>query len=227
MPNLTELFTSPDGRSAAARARRRRHERLLARFPDLARMRVLDLGGEVHTWLGRTTRPAEIVLLNLPWKAQEQDRDLAGRPEAEWMSAVGGDACDPPSELVDERFDLVYSNSVIEHVGGHQRREAFASSVHALAEHHWIQTPNRYFPVEPHWLFPGFQWLPASGRVGASHRWPIGHYSRRRHLPERDRVGDVLAVELVSAVELSFYFPTSEILRERALGLTKSLIAVG
>jgi hypothetical protein len=167
------------------------------------------------------------VLLNLPWKAHEQDEDLAGRPEAEWISAVGGDACDPPSELVDRRFDLVYSNSVIEHVGGHERREAFARSVHALGEHRWIQTPNRYFPVEPHWLFPGFQWLPAAGRVRASHRWPIGHYSRRRHLPERDRVSDVLAVELVSVAELSFYFPSSDIVRERALGLTKSLIAIG
>jgi hypothetical protein len=226
MPNLTDLFTSPEGRSVAARARRRRYARLLARFPDLAEMRVLDLGGEVHTWLGQSTRPTEVVLLNIPWQAQEQEQSLAGRPEAEWISAVGGDACDPPSQLLEKRFDLVYSNSVIEHVGGHQRREAFARSVHALAERRWIQTPNRYFPIEPHWLFPGFQFLPASARVRASRRWPLGHYWHRRHLPESDRVSDVLRVELLSAAQLTFYFPTSEIVRERALGLTKSLIAV-
>jgi hypothetical protein len=227
MPNLTDLLTSPDGRSAAASARKRRYARLLARFPDLARMRVLDLGGEVHAWLGRPTQPAEVVLLNLPVMAQEQDQWLAGRPEAEWISAVAGDACDPAPGLVNQGFDLVYSNSVIEHVGGHQRREAFAHSVHALGAHRWIQTPNRYFPLEPHWLFPGFQWLPASARVRVSHVWPIGHFAGRRHLPKSRRVSDVLEVELLSAEELSFYFPTSEILKERALGLTKSLIAVG
>jgi hypothetical protein len=138
---------------------------------------------------------------------------------------MGGDACDPPAELRDERFDLVYSNSVIEHVGGHQRRRAFAYWAQALGEHHWIQTPNRWFPVEPHWACPGLQYLPPRGRAAVSQVWPIGNYTKRRD-SLRQRMGDALAVELLSASELRWYFPESRILRERVAGMPKSLIAV-
>ena len=34
-----------------------------------------------------------------------------------------------------------------------------------LAQLHWVQTPYRYFPVEPHFLFPGFQFLPLTVRA--------------------------------------------------------------
>lgn len=63
-------------------------------------------------------------------------------------------------------FDLVYSNSVIEHVGGHARSCDFAGMVKTLARRHWgVQTPYRYFSIEPHWLFPGLQFLPQSARA--------------------------------------------------------------
>lgn len=52
-------------------------------------------------------------------------------------------------------------NSPLEHVGGgHERRLRFAESVHALADRHRVQTPYRYFPIKPHWLAPGMQFLP-------------------------------------------------------------------
>jgi hypothetical protein len=68
--------------------------------------------------------------------------------ETDWITAVQGDACD----LRDAEFDPVYSNSLIAHLRGHARRCDFASVVHAMASHHWVQTPYRYFPIEPHWL---------------------------------------------------------------------------
>jgi len=226
MASLSEKLTSHEGRSVSTWARRRRQELLLARFPNLADMRVLDLGGEAHTWTALEAGPREVTLLNIPWRAEEQAQELAGRPEAAWLTPVGGDACDPPAELRDDHFDLVYSNSVIEHVGGHQRRRAFSYYAQALGDHHWIQTPNRYFPVEPHWVCPGMQYLPPRARAAVTTVWPIGNYTRRRESLTQ-RMGDVLAVELLSASELRFYFPQSKIVRERVAGLAKSLIAVG
>jgi hypothetical protein len=225
MPSITEILTSAEGRSAAAWARRRRHERLLAEFPGLGQMRVLDLGGEAHTWTGLDPAPREVVLLNIPWKAEEQERALEGRPESAWVTPVAGDACDPPEELRGGGFDLVYSNSVIEHVGGHQRRRAFAYYAMTLGEHHWVQTPNRWFPVEPHWVCPGFQYLPPRGQAAVTRVWPIGAYTKRRE-SLRQRMGDALAVELLSASELQWYFEGSRIERERVAGLPKSLIAI-
>ena len=122
----------------------------------------------------------------------------------------------------DAEFDLVYSNSLIEHVGGHARRCDFASVVHTLASHHWVQTPYRYFPIEPHWLFPGLQFLPQRARAWAIRRWPL---SPAWPNPEQ-ALRDVLEVELLSETEMKYYFPGSELLKERVLGLTKSIIVV-
>lgn len=141
------------------------------------------------------------------------------------MKLVIGDACDPPEEVRREHFDLVYSNSVIEHVGGHMRCAAFAEGVHASAEHHWIQTLNRYFPLEPHWLFLGFQFLPVKTRSFICKNWRLGWYSRPQ-CERADVIEAVLSIELLSATEVEHYFPDSEILREGLVGVTKSFIAV-
>jgi hypothetical protein len=113
---------------------------------------------------------------------------------------------------------------VIEHVGGHERRRRFAHAALTLGEHHWIQTPNRYFPLEPHWLFPAFQFLPARLRAEAHLRWPVGNWARRNDSLEQ-AMAAVLEVELLSPAEMRFYFAGSELVRERVAGLTKSLIA--
>jgi hypothetical protein len=205
--------------SLASRARRRRFERLLRRFPDLASMSVLDLGGDARHWTAAPVRPRRLVLLNtVGWAL---DADVAAGAEM-----VQGDACDPPPGLADEDFDLVYSNSVIEHVGGPARRRAFAGSVHRLGTAHWIQTPYRYFPIEPHWMFPYFQLLPVRARAAVSRRWPLAHDFVRSPREPRDRaVQDVLGVELLSRTEMASLFPDSEVVEERFAGLTKSLIA--
>jgi hypothetical protein len=207
--------------SLAARSRLRRWELLLSRFPGFREMSVLDLGGDARHWVAAPVRPRRLVLLNP--ESWALDDDLAAGAET-----VRGDACDPPAGLEGERFDLVYSNSVIEHVEGPWRRRAFAESVHRLAERHWIQTPYRYFPLEPHWLFPGLQFMPLAARAFVDRVWPL--HAPRALDPDADpretAISHVLAVELLSKTEMRHLFPTSELVEERAAGLTKSLIAV-
>jgi hypothetical protein len=51
-------------------------------------------------------------------------------------------------------------------------------------------------------------------------------YPARINYPGRGgELETVLEVELLSIVELQYYFPDAEVLRERFAGLTKSLIA--
>ena len=76
------------------------------------------------------------------------------------VSTLTHDACTLCAADVGE-FDLVYSNSVIDLVGGHTPRMAFASIVHELAGRHWLQTPNRYFPIDACTLFPFQPSLPS------------------------------------------------------------------
>jgi len=181
-------------------------------------MRVVDLGGYLRCWDVAPARPAHLTVVNLDGAGASETTD---RP-AETITA---DACDLPPALLSQEFDLVYSNSVIEHVGGHWRREAFARSVHQLAPHYWVQTPCRTFPIEPHWMFPGFQFLPTALQAGISRRWPFGSEDLRGQ-GHAESVGVCLSVELVSATEMSTLFPDAELNRERYLGMTKSLIAL-
>lgn len=201
-------------RSVGERFRRKRFDQFLATFPDLSSHRVIDLGGTASFWQRRPARPAHVVVVNF----EEQPADLPG-----WLEAHHGDACELPAAITEMQFDLVFSNSVIEHVGGHERRLRFAESVHELAPRHWVQTPNHWFPVEPHFLAPGVQHLPVGLRARVLRHWPLVHTPPA---DQRGALGIALETQLLSRAELAYYFPDSEILRERVAGLTKSLVAV-
>lgn len=179
-------------------------------------MRVLDLGGLATAWLMAPEQPKELVVLNrVPYPV----------PDSLKATVVQGDACDPPPEVAGQRFDLVYCNSLIEHVGGHARRQQLADVIRRLGDHHFVETPNRYFPIEPHWRFPLLQFLPVPARVEIVQRWHAGGNTswRRGRGHALDTVQDV---ELIGETSLRGYFPDSDIVHEHFLGLTKSLIAV-
>jgi hypothetical protein len=177
-------------------------------------MSVVDLGGTAEAWLRAPVRPRSLHLVNLE-PAPE------GLPP--WIHADQADACNLPRKILSRGYDLVFSNSVIEHVGGHAQRVRFAAAVHELAARHWVQTPYRYFPVEPHWLFPGFQFLPLTVRAEVSRHWPLVHTpSASRGEGLRAAIG----VELLSRTEMCMYFPGSQIRQERMAGMVKSLVAV-
>lgn len=206
------LVDGPD--SLGQRNRQRRWAWLREEFPSIESMSVIDLGGTVEAWLRAPVRPATVHVVNL--EAQPKDTP-------DWLTAEQGDACALPASLDGAAFDLVFSNSVIEHVGGHAQRVKFAAEVHRLAPRHWVQTPYRYFPVEPHWLFPGFQFLPVSARAEISRRWPLVHTRSPSHAAG---VAAAMSVELLSRTEMASYFPGSALRYERVAGVVKALIAV-
>ncbi|MFC7545829.1 class I SAM-dependent methyltransferase [Plantactinospora sp. GCM10030261] len=208
-------FRLVDGANSwGARHRERRASWLAQTFPDLAQMSVVDLGGRLGNWLRAPVRPKRLHLINL--------EPMSG-PVPDWVEVDHGDACELPTHLALRRYDLVFSNSVLEHVGGHERRLRFAETVHGLADAHWIQTPYRYFPVEPHWIIPGMQFLPLPLRIVLARHWPLGH---TRAADRQRATHDVLWTELVGRSELRHYFPRSAIRVEWLAGLPKSLIAV-
>ncbi len=184
-------------------------EELHRRFPDLARLHVIDLGGLSAFWSGVDPHPRRVTVVNLQ----------PDEPGADWIDCVQADAC--TSRLAPA--DLVVSNSLIEHVGGAAQRRALADNVRRLAPRHWVQTPNRYFPIEPHWLFPGFQFLPLRARTEVAFRWKRGHI---RAASRQEARTEAAGVELLTARQLRALFPDSEIWRERFAGMTKSIVAV-
>ena len=197
--------------SLTHRCRLRRTEEFRRRFPDLKDMRVLDLGGTAVSWRVSGMRADSVTIVNL---------DNAGQPDEPWMEFRRGDACAGGFG----KYDLVFSNSLIEHLGGHARRQQFADVVQESAPMWWVQTPYRYFPIEPHWVFPGFQFLPFRTRVFISQHWNAGHLPEFKNVVEVAEL--VASTELISATEMRAYFPSSEIWFERIAGLPKSLTAL-
>ena len=214
MPGRTiaKLIDPDHAGSFTHRMRQQRLEEFKRRFPDLADMRVLDLGGTAVSWSVLGLRPASVTVVNL-------DHDGKGTCEP-WMEIVHADACAGGFG----QFDLVFSNSLMEHLGGHARRQQFANVVRESAPAWWVQTPYRYFPIEPHWVFPGFQFLPFRMRVLICQHWSMLHMPACKDAAEAADL--VASTELISGTEMRTYFPNSEIWFERIAGIPKSLVAI-
>src|ERR1035437_7715575 len=202
--------------SLSQRFRRRRMQHFLRTFRITADTRILDIGGTPDNWALVPVRP-RLVLLNMP-RAQA---DLSGA--AHW---VAGDGRSLPFR--DQSFDVVFSNSVIEHVGDAPAQRQFASEIARVGRAYWVQTPNRWFPVEQHLLTPFVHWLPKHCQ-----RWIVPRFTVWGALvrPSVGRRAFYLAhylddVRLLSAAEFAALFPGARLIRERVCGWTKSLVAV-
>ena len=215
---LMRLADSEAASSLGTRLRRRRLAHFRALLDALPRpLRVIDLGGTARYWelMGLAGAPGvHVTLVNL---GAEPD------PGPGFVSLVG-DARHLPA-FADGSFDVVFSNSVIEHVGALPDQRRMAREVRRLAPRYYVQTPNRHFPVEPHFLFPGWQFLPEAARVALLRRTAVGWYPREPD-PERARAA-VREIRLLTRRELMRLFPGAEVREERFLGLVKSFTVFG
>ncbi len=218
MQLVKRLANNEQADSLAARLRRKRFGLFLSLIVSLTRpVRILDVGGTQLFWktMG-VTRPSDVsvVLLNLTPVAT----DLPG------FESVTGDATSMP-QYADGAFDVVFSNSVIEHVGDFAQQRRMADEVRRVGKRYFVQTPNRYFPIEPHFLFPFFQFLPVRLRLFLAFRFRLGWYGA---VGDRAVVEEaVRSIRLLSAREVRRLFPGATIYRERFCGLTKSFVAYG
>ena len=221
---MNDPYANPRSLETGFRSRRFTHVRreIEAVLARKERVRILDIGGTRAYWtiaddlLAAHAGRIEIALVNLA----AQPRAADGWP----FRQVVADAC-APDLMQGERFDLVHSNSVIEHVGDWQRTEAFAANVKRLGARYFVQTPNYWFPLEPHFRLPGFQWLPRVARIRLVRAMRCGFYPRIRDYGEARRT--VEEVRMLDAFEMRTLFPEARLERETVAGLTKSLMAIG
>jgi hypothetical protein len=185
----------------ANRFRQHRMRKFLELVPMDRKVRIIDLGGTAAYW---RALPALYGLANVEITVMNLDQEpLTDRN----LTVTNGDAC--ATGLADNSYDIVHSNSVIEHVGDWPNMEAMAREVRRLAPAYFIQTPNYWFPIEPHYKLPFVQFLPR---------------------PIRNRVRDAIwpgdSIELLNGRQMRRLFPDAELWRERVFGLTKSLVAI-
>jgi SAM-dependent methyltransferase len=197
--------------------RAKRMRGFLRAFPDAGKSRILDVGGTAEIWELTPGAAGRIFLLNMPRAAADKESTAA--------EVIYGDGCRLP--FADSAFDIVFSNSVIEHVGDSEAQQRFAGEIRRTGRGYWVQTPNRYFPVEMHLLTPFVHLLPQSWGAFIVRRFTVWQWI---HRPSSDRKQFYIEhfisdIRLLSAADMRRLFPDAVILRERFLLFTKSLVA--
>lgn len=212
-----------DPKSIAYRCRKKRlrvferffRETLLGEaFRSGKRLKLLDVGGTPHFWKCmnfRYLKAVSITTLNL--KKYEAD------PSQHNVHSVVGDATNL-KEYADGQFDLVFSNSVIEHVGDFEKQREMARELARVGKHGYLQTPNKYFVVEPHFLVPFFQFLPLQIKAFLVRRFQLGVMPKAKD--DKEALEIARSVRLMTKKELSLLFPGVEIRREKIGFMTKS-----
>ncbi len=186
-------------------------------------LEILDLGGRSEYWcrIGfdfLASQGVRITLLNLHRDEIVEDPDA---PDGllQWVVGDGRRL-----DFCDGMFDLCHSNSVIEHVGNWPDMGAFAYETRRVAASYYIQTPNYWFPVDPHFpSLPAIHWLPRSWRAWLMRRFPLAYAGTACDEAEAYRFVD--SVRLLTKRQLRLLFPEGTIATERFLFLAKSFIA--
>jgi hypothetical protein len=194
--------------------RERRSRLFLDTFLPGASTRVLDVGGYACNWQ-HVPITSQITFLNTEYPDGWQ-------VASERFVSEVGNGC--RMRFSGHSFDIAYSNSAIEHVGGYEAQKQFASEICRTGRRIFVQTPNRWFFVEPHFLAFFVHYLP----------WtiarPLLRFCSLRGLLRQGDNKDLrkLAMELrfVSYREMKEFFPGCEIYREKWFGMTKSFIAI-
>jgi 2-polyprenyl-3-methyl-5-hydroxy-6-metoxy-1,4-benzoquinol methylase len=178
--------------------------------------KILDIGGTVSFWekIGYTNNDIEIIIVNLTKEKSNNDN----------IKTIIGNACDL-SQFNKQEFDIVFSNSVIEHVGNEENQKMMAKEIQRLGKQYFIQTPNYWFPIEPHYLLPFFQFIPYCikkliinyCKLG----WPINFKTKEK------AINSLNSIRLLKKKDLKLMFPNAVIKKEDVLFFTKSYMIIG
>lgn len=184
--------------------------------------RVLDIGAEINP---DGTGGLQLID-SYPWEKNITAVNLSHEhvlkikkyyPE---VNAHLGDACNLP--WPDKHFDVVYSNAVIEHVGGFDNQKKMAAEVMRVGKRWFVATPNRWYPFEFHLRLPFVTWLPGHCylKIGGLIRY---NHVRRKYVFAAKPHG----IRLMTAKELEQCFPDSRIIKQRVTFMAETLITIG
>lgn len=195
-------------------------EMIQASIARSGRAHVIDVGGTSEFWQVApadllTSSALQITIVNLPGVELPRREGRFVYEDA--------DGCDL-GRYRDGQFDIAFSNSVIEHVGSWSSMRRFANEVRRVAKTYFVQTPNFWFPVEPHCMTPFFHWLPFATRVWLLLHFDCGHWRGRRTVDAA--VSTAESAKLLNAKMMRELFPEAELHKERLLFLPKSLMAI-
>jgi hypothetical protein len=204
--------------SFASKCRQRRLDFFFQLVQTLPKpIKILDVGGTMDYWQSAQNYDLSnirIVLLNkINFDSKRHN-----------ISSIVGDARNM-SVINNLEYDISFSNSVIEHVGDESDQFQMAREMRRVSKRYYLQTPNRYFVLEPHTVFPLFQFFPLWLKVFLLNNYKLGWYGKCMSKSEaREKAKET---RLLTAREIAKMFPRSILRKEKVFGLTKSFVILG
>lgn len=213
------------------RAREKRAVIFRKTFPIGNDTRILDLGSEngsnIHDYLlGTKVSSKNVYIADIELEAINEGSKLFG-----FNPVLINESGALP--YPDGFFDIVFCSSVIEHVtvpkedvwklysGYDFKKESFkkqkelAEEIQRLGKQYFVQTPYKHFPIESHSWLPFISWLP---------RWLLIAVLRFTNVFWVKKTNPDWY--LLNKQEMSKMFDNANIIEEKVLGITKSIIAV-
>ncbi len=177
-------------------------------------LNILDIGGTESYWVNMSYHQnpdVKIKLVNL-------EQYHTSHPN---IISVIGDATNL-REYGDKEYDIVFSNSVIEHLYDLESQKKMSAEVQRVGQKHFVQTPNKHFFIEAHYILPFFQYLPKNLQYPILTKTPLSRGRKWDKVFARQYVDEI---RLLCLDEMKALFPESKIYKEKFMGMTKSLTA--
>jgi len=126
--------------------------------------------------------------------------------------------------IKDKSLDVAYSNSMIEHLLSFEEQSEMARNINRIAKNYFLQTPAFVFPLEPHFLFPFFHWLPRKVRMLLVSKFKLGWFERCKNKMEAEKLVD--SIRIMKKKEIKQIFGNVEIITERFFFIPKSYMVM-
>jgi hypothetical protein len=212
------------GNSIGLRFRRARIAPLLDMISQIHRAKgrcsIIDIGGRKEYWSivpegFLSANRVSITITNIEEGSVE-------KPEDGIFKFEFGDG--RQLNFDDKSFDIAHSNSVIEHVGRWEDMIKFSKEVSRVGHAYFVQTPNFWFPFEPHVGVLYFQCLPTPWKISLLMKKERGFFPKAATIDDAKRA--IESCELLDERMMRFLFSDGEIQKERFAGMIKSFVAI-
>jgi SAM-dependent methyltransferase len=191
--------------------------------------KILDFGGNDGQRMARLfpNQKRNIFIADISSEALEYAKNYHG-----FETVLLDESGKIPFE--DNFFDIVFCNSVIEHVTVDKdeiysiktnrefkeksilRQKKLANEIRRVGKKYFVQTPNKYFIIENHtWLLSVYIYFPRSWQIKTIEFF--GKFWIQNSLPD---------FNLLTIRDMKLLFPDAKIIKERLFLMTKSIIAV-
>lgn len=197
---------------------RRLYGKFEEHFPPSPGMKVLDLGVDATQSLA----PRLFFEYYYPYRENIVAAGLEGPdefqalyPQVEYVRLDRGKGL--PFE--DRSFDVVFCNAVVEHVGDRRRQREFLAEALRVGKAAFVSTPNRWYPIETHTVFPLVHYLPPRAFRFVLRKTGFDFFSREENLNLLDR-------KSLRALLPEAFKPHCQLSTLRYLGFASNLIVV-